>query len=117
MVANVMSFTGNGLRDWILQRVSAVVVGAYTLFLVAYLITHPQLSYSSWHALFACRCMKVANTMAMLGIFIHAWIGIWTVLTDYIKCACFRITAQVLVNVFLISLLIWAIAIFWGVSA
>ena len=43
MVTNVTNFSRSGLYDWMAQRVSAVVLAAYFLFLIGYLVAHPGL--------------------------------------------------------------------------
>ena len=49
MVTNVTNFSRSGLYDWMAQRVSAVVLAAYFLFLLGYLIANPDLEYAQWH--------------------------------------------------------------------
>ncbi|MHC9036599.1 succinate dehydrogenase, hydrophobic membrane anchor protein, partial [Cobetia marina] len=41
MVNNITNFSRSGLSDWVLQRVSAVVLAAYSVFMVGYLLLHP----------------------------------------------------------------------------
>ena len=42
-----------GWRDWLIQRVTAVVMLLYTLFFLAVLIALPQLDYERWRALWS----------------------------------------------------------------
>ncbi|MFN7096449.1 MAG: succinate dehydrogenase, hydrophobic membrane anchor protein, partial [Gammaproteobacteria bacterium] len=84
MVRNATSYSSNGLRDWLVQRVSAVVLGVYFLFLLVVIISHPGIDYASWQGLFAQIWMKVFTLIVLLSLFAHAWIGVWTVLTDYV---------------------------------
>lgn len=114
MVTNVTSLTGNGLKDWLIQRVTAVYFAAYTLFLLAYLIFHPQLNYEQWHTLFHCVWFQVATVIALLALTLHAWIGIWTVTTDYMKCTALRLSIQMLVVLWLLGQFIWGLMIVWG---
>ena len=37
MVTTVTSFGRSGLSDWLVQRVSAIILGAYSIFIVVYL--------------------------------------------------------------------------------
>lgn len=37
MVNNVTSLTGNGLKDWLIQRVTAVYFAAYLIFIWIYI--------------------------------------------------------------------------------
>lgn len=114
MVTNVTSLTGNGLKDWLVQRVTAVYFGVYTFFLLGFLLVHPSLSYEQWHGLFANPFMQVASAIALLALTLHAWIGIWTVTTDYMKCTVLRLSVQMLVLLWLLSQLIWGFLILWG---
>lgn len=114
MVTNVTSLTGNGLKDWLIQRVTAVFFAAYALFLVVYLYRHPHLVYGEWHELFHRTWFQVATVIAFLTLVIHAWIGVWTVTTDYIKCTAIRISVQLLVALYLLGQLIWGFMIVWG---
>jgi succinate dehydrogenase / fumarate reductase membrane anchor subunit len=114
MVSNVTSLTNNGLRDWLIQRVSAVVLAVYFIFLFVYLCLHPQLTYVEWENLFANPVMKTGTLLALLSLLVHAWIGIWTVTTDYLKSMPLRITIQMLVLLGLLGLFFWGILILWG---
>lgn len=114
MVTNVTSLTGNGLKDWLIQRVTAVYFALYVLFVIGYLLTHMPLQYTQWHTLFQSSCMKIATVLALLMLLLHAWIGIWTVTTDYIKKTAIRLPLQMLVAVFLIAQFVWGLMIVWG---
>ncbi|MDP3704715.1 MAG: succinate dehydrogenase, hydrophobic membrane anchor protein [Legionellaceae bacterium] len=114
MVTNVTSLTGNGLKDWLIQRVSAIYLAAYLLFLMGYLLSHLSLEYTNWHALFHLRSMQIASVIALFLLLLHAWIGIWTVTTDYIKRTGIRVSVQVLVALFLGSQFLWGFMIVWG---
>ena len=52
MVTNITSFGRSGLSDWLMQRVSAVILALYTVFVVAYLLFNPNLDYYTWSGLF-----------------------------------------------------------------
>ncbi|MDP3560774.1 MAG: succinate dehydrogenase, hydrophobic membrane anchor protein [Legionellaceae bacterium] len=114
MVTNVTSLTGNGLKDWLLQRVSAIYLAVYLLGLFGYFLICKPLDYYQWHQLFQMPWMQIATALALLLLLVHAWIGIWTVTTDYLKCTVMRLSIQVLVALFLGSQLIWGIMIVWG---
>ena len=114
MVDSVTSVSRNGLRDWLIQRITAVIIGAYFLFLLIYLFLHPGLQYADWHALFANPLMRALSFIAFLGVVYHAWIGMWTILTDYVKPAGLRLVLTVLVILALFGYLIWAAEILWG---
>ena len=47
-VRNITSYSGNGLRDWLVQRVSAVLLACYMIFILMFVICHQDLTYDSW---------------------------------------------------------------------
>lgn len=114
MLLDITSFGFSGLRDWLLQRVTAIILGLYALFLMGFLLIHPQLTYHQWHALFQYTLMRITTVIALLGLMIHAWIGMWTVSTDYIKLSCIRLSLQILGILTLLACFIWGIMILWG---
>lgn len=114
MVTNVTSLTGNGLKDWLIQRASAVFLMGYMLFLFGYTLSHPRFDYIQWHALFHCRWVQIASIVALISVLLHAWVGIWTVTTDYIKCTVLRLSVQALVALGLLVEVVWGIMIVWG---
>jgi succinate dehydrogenase / fumarate reductase membrane anchor subunit len=114
-LTNVISLTGNGLRDWLIQRVTSVVMAVYILFLLGFFLTHSSLQFSDWQALFALSAMKIFSVVFLLSLIWHAWIGIWTVITDYIKPFGLRLFVHVVVVLALFIYLIWGIHIFWSV--
>ena len=59
MVTNVTSLTRNGLRDWLVQRVSAIIVGTYSIFLLAFVLLNPRMDYITWGQLFGNPWMRM----------------------------------------------------------
>ncbi|BCA96746.1 succinate dehydrogenase hydrophobic membrane anchor subunit [Legionella antarctica] len=114
MVNNVTSLTGNGLKDWLIQRVTAVYFAVYTIFLFIFLLLHPDLNFTQWHELFANHVFQIATAIGLLALTLHAWVGIWTVTTDYINCTAIRLSVQLMVVLWLLSQFIWGLMIVWG---
>lgn len=100
-------YSAQGLRDWLAQRVSALILAAYFIYLLCFFFNHQPLTYAAWTALFHPLPFKVFTILALLSLFVHAWIGIWTVLTDYVKITALRLICQVVVIVLLTFYLIW----------
>ncbi len=115
MVMSVTSLTGNGLKDWLIQRVSAVYLLVYLLLVLGCFGMHAPFSYEQWVGLFQSPFVKIATVLAFVMILLHAWIGIWTVTTDYIRCTVLRLTLQVLVALGLSAQLIWGVMMVSGV--
>ncbi|GAB2189527.1 succinate dehydrogenase, hydrophobic membrane anchor protein [Sessilibacter sp. MAH2] len=121
MVTAVTSFGRSGLYDWLIQRISAVVLALYTLFIVAYLIANPGLTYEQWAGLYDQLWMRIFSLVTLLSIIAHAWIGLWSVLTDYLtyraigsKAVVARIVAQVFLGAVAIVYTVWGVEILWG---
>jgi len=114
MVTNVTSLTGNGLKDWLIQRVTAVYFIGYSLFLLGYLVMHPHMQYSQWRVLFDCVYFQIASAIVVFAFLLHTWIGLWTVTTDYLKCTALRLSVQLLVLLALLGQFVWGLMIVWG---
>ena len=94
MVTSVTSFSRTGLSDWLIQRVTSLVLLAYFL-LIANQLTG-SVDYTSWRALFDQTWMKVFTLMAALSLVAHAWIGLW--MHDFVgggSCSPFHLLAVV----------------------
>lgn len=115
MVTNVTGLTTHGVRDWLIQRGTALLILAYVVFLAYFTVCHFPVSPLEIKQLFATTGMKVASTLVALSITWHAWIGVWTVFTDYVKCSCLRLLLQGTVVVLLLAYFVWAIKLFWSV--
>jgi succinate dehydrogenase / fumarate reductase membrane anchor subunit len=115
MMQNPTSLSSSGLRDWLIQRVTAIILAVYVIFLLIFVAAHSHLHYDQWQALFANPFMRIFSFLALLSLVTHSWVGIWTVLTDYIKCAWGRLFLEVLMILALICYLVWGVGILWRV--
>lgn len=109
-----MSLGGKGIRDWIIQRVTAVFLAGYTFFLLYFWLTHTNLPALDWQGLFSGLGMKVLTFLALVTLLIHAWIGIWTIITDYVHAYCIRMILLSVVGFSLVGYLGWGLVILWG---
>jgi succinate dehydrogenase / fumarate reductase membrane anchor subunit len=115
MVKSVLGVNHQGLQDWLIQRVSAVVMAIYSIAMVAYFLFSSPLDFVNWHALFAHVWMKVATLLFVASFLFHAWVGMWTIFTDYVKPYWLTIVLNVLVFISLAACFFWALLILWGV--
>lgn len=115
MVASITSLGRNGLHDWIIQRVTAVVLAAYVIYLAGFVFGADSLDFNAWQGLFAQVWFKVFSFMAIVSLCFHAWIGMWIVSTDYIKPLVIRLIFQVLVILSCFAFIVWGAQIFWSV--
>lgn len=123
MVTSVTSFGRSGLYDWLIQRVGGAVMAAYTIFIVAYLLLNPDLTFEQWKSLYSQLCMRVFTLVTLLSFISHAWIGLWAVLTDYLtvrmlgnKATFLRVFAQMILGAVAVTYLVWGVEIIWGIQ-
>jgi succinate dehydrogenase / fumarate reductase, membrane anchor subunit len=114
MVNRVVTGAHYGLRDWLIQRVTAVVMVIYTVIAVGYLLLQPQLNYENWYALFSNQLMRTFTLLFLSSVFYHAWIGVRDIVMDYVKPASVRLVIHVLVILALVLYTIWSVQILWG---
>ena len=121
MVTNVTSLTGNGLSDFLLQRVSAVIMALYTLCVFGFFLANPEVTHAQLTGYFGSTPMLLFSTLMVLATAAHAWIGMWTVGTDYIRehyfghhATAFRMTYQSGCQVLLFVYVVWALQMFWS---
>lgn len=114
MVNRVVTGAHYGLRDWLIQRVTAVVMVVYILSLATYLLMQPYLDYDVWTALFSNLIVRTFSLLFLLSLFYHAWVGIRDIVMDYVKLASVRLVIHVLVILALLVYAIWSVQILWG---
>jgi succinate dehydrogenase / fumarate reductase membrane anchor subunit len=114
MVNRVVTGAHYGLRDWLVQRVTAVVMAVYALVVAAYLLLQPSFGYDTWIELFSGNVMRSFSLLFLLSLFYHAWIGVRDIVMDYVKPASIRLLIHVLVILALVLYVIWSVQIIWG---
>jgi succinate dehydrogenase / fumarate reductase membrane anchor subunit len=103
-----------GMRDWLSQRVTAVLMALYTvLLLVQVLFTKGPLGYDAWAGIFAAQWMKVATFVVFVALGWHAWVGVRDIWMDYVKPAALRLLLQVATIVWLTGCMGWAVQVLW----
>jgi succinate dehydrogenase / fumarate reductase membrane anchor subunit len=115
MVKSVLGVNHQGLHDWVVQRASAILMAVYSIGLVFYIVSHSGLSFAEWHSLFSKEWMKVVTVLFLLSLLWHAWVGIWTILTDYVKSFVIRTIFDFFVLLMLFACFFWGVLILWSV--
>jgi succinate dehydrogenase / fumarate reductase membrane anchor subunit len=103
-----------GLRDWLAQRVTAIVMALYTLLFVGLLIAVPKIDYVAWLQLFTPQWMKLATLLFLLSLYLHAWVGMRNIFMDYVKHGGLRLALYALVIAALIVYAGWSVQILWS---
>jgi succinate dehydrogenase / fumarate reductase membrane anchor subunit len=118
---NATSYSRSGLSDWLVQRASAYILAAYFFVILSFLICQHGTNYSDWHGFMTWVPMRIFSLLAVLALAGHAWVGIWTVLTDYIterqmgaKATILRLVLQLGMALSIFVYVVWGIQILWG---
>jgi len=102
-----------GLRDWLAQRVTAVLMALFTVVLLAQFLMPGELGYDRWAGIFAQQWMKALTFVVIISLAYHAWVGVRDIWMDYVKSVALRLTLQVVTLVWLVGCAGWAIQVLW----
>jgi succinate dehydrogenase / fumarate reductase membrane anchor subunit len=114
MVSRTVTGAHYGLRDWLAQRVTAVVITVYSLCIGGWLLLHPHPGYDGWTGLFASDIVRSFSLLFLLCVYYHAWIGVRDIVMDYVKPTTIRLTIHIVVLLLLVLYTIWSVQILWG---
>jgi succinate dehydrogenase / fumarate reductase membrane anchor subunit len=104
-----------GLKDWLAQRITAIVMAVYTIVLLLAFLTGSNFSYDGWAGLFAQQWFKMMTFVVFVALFYHAWVGVRDIWMDYVKSVSVRLALQVATILWLIACAGWAVQILWRV--
>ena len=117
MVTNKRGLRSSGLVDFIVQRVSAVVLAVYTICIVGWFVVNPDVTHRELAGYFSSPAMVGFSTLAVVALAAHAWIVMWTVGTDYIRPHYFGSLATACRFVYQTATgVLIAVYVFWGLS-
>jgi succinate dehydrogenase / fumarate reductase membrane anchor subunit len=102
-----------GFRDWLSQRVTAVLMALFTLALIVQVLFGSQLGYLRWSQIFSSQWMKVLTFVTIVSLAYHAWVGMRDVWMDYVKPVGVRLSLQVFTLAWLIGCCGWAVQVLW----
>ena len=114
MVKRIVVGAHYGLRSWLIQRVTAVVVAVYAVYLLIVLALQPTLDFITWRSVFATTWIRVPTFLCLLAIYMHAWVGVRDIFMDYVKHTTLRLALLALVAVALLAYTAWTVQILWS---
>ena len=104
-----------GLRDWLMQRATAVVLTLYLIALAIQIVSARPLDHDAWVSLFVPLGMKAATLIAFVALAYHAWVGMRNIWMDYVRPIGIRMLLQLGTILWLAACLVWAVQILWRV--
>lgn len=111
----ILSARYHGMRDWLLQRGTAVIMALYSVLLAVLIVQRQPVDYETWKALFAAGWMRLATLLFLLSLFVHAWLGVKDILVDYVKPKPFNLALTAVTALSLIAYTAWAVQILWSI--
>lgn len=109
-----------GLKEWMMQRITAVIMSVYTIVLVLAALFTSDLNYETWvgffnFTVFSFPMGKILALLAMLSLCYHAYIGIRDIWMDYVKPTGIRLALQVFTGLWLLGAAGYTAEILWRV--
>jgi succinate dehydrogenase / fumarate reductase membrane anchor subunit len=102
-----------GMRDWLSQRVTAVLMALFTVVLLVQVLLPGPLGYDRWAGIFAAQWMKVLTFVVIVSLSWHAWVGVRDIWMDYVKPVGVRLALQVFTIVWLVGCAGWSVQVLW----
>jgi succinate dehydrogenase / fumarate reductase membrane anchor subunit len=102
-----------GLRDWLVQRITAVLMTLFTLVLLVQVLLPGPMGYDKWAGIFSAQWMKLLTYVVIVSLIWHAWVGMRDIWMDYVQPLGLRLVLQVVTLVWLIGCAGWALQVLW----
>ena len=98
-----------GLRPWIIQRISAVVIAVFIVYFVLTLMFANPWSVEDWPLWIACPINNIGMGLFIVAVLWHTWIGIRDVVLDYIHNVVIRMLVLTIVVAIILGSGFWGI--------
>jgi succinate dehydrogenase / fumarate reductase membrane anchor subunit len=115
MVINQASLKRDGVQDYVSLRATALFMTAYVVFILGFFLTTPVVTYEIWTGLFSNLAVKVFTFITLICVWVHTRIGLWQVLTDYIKSPKLRSILSFVLNTLGLAYMVTGLFVLWGV--
>ena len=103
-----------GLRDWLAQRITAVLMALFTVLVLARIMfSKGPIGYDLWAGLFSSQWMKALTFTVIIALLYHVWVGMRNIWMDYVKPVSLRLSLQVFTIVWLVACAGWGIQVLW----
>ncbi len=102
-----------GLRDWLAQRLTSVIMVVFTLVVTVQLLLPGHVGYDRWSGIFAAQWMKVLTFVTIVSLLWHVWVGVRDIWMDYVKPTGVRLALDVFTIAWLVGCAGWAIQVLW----
>ena len=121
MLIQLLTHKYPGMRLWLSQRLTALVMAVYIVtFVILLLVMQPfghatwQENYTAWYAIASQIWFRLATLVFFMCLLMHAWLGVTDVLKDYVFNKAVRAYLQMAVDIALVGYLFWVVYILWN---
>lgn len=102
-----MTWRAQGLRAWLMQRVTAFYMLSFMLYFVMNLALGKFHSYETWLAWIAYPVNSAIVFLFFAALLMHAWVGMRDVLIDYLHSFWLRFVSLILLAGTLLGIGVW----------
>jgi succinate dehydrogenase / fumarate reductase membrane anchor subunit len=110
----VTSSSHRGLSEWLVQRVTAIYLGVFLIFLIVRFVFWPISDFDAWRSWFTLSWVRIVWLFAFGSLLLHAWIGLRSVFLDYIKSFQLRLVLTLMLASGLLAIAIWVVDVLFG---
>jgi succinate dehydrogenase / fumarate reductase membrane anchor subunit len=100
-----------GLRPWVIQRVSAVYIVFFIVYAGVCLVTADATGYNAWMSWLYSPLNTTVTGIFIIALLFHSWIGVRDVVLDYVHNIMLRIFVLGLLLGVLIGSALWSFRI------
>jgi succinate dehydrogenase / fumarate reductase membrane anchor subunit len=111
-----MNRRAQGLRAWLWQRLSAVFMLLYIVYIGVHLVLNPAPSYGEWRDWMAAPPVALATALFFGALLIHAWVGMRDVIIDYVGALSARLTLLTLTGLGLVAAGLWVLQALYSLN-
>ena len=115
MLIQLLTSKYPGMRLWLSQRLTALVMAVYIVILLILLAIFQPSGYAGWYDFVAPIWFRLATLVFFMCLFMHAWLGVADVLKDYVFNKTLRAYMQMAVDALLVAYLFWLTFILWNI--
>ncbi|MEM0910339.1 MAG: succinate dehydrogenase, hydrophobic membrane anchor protein, partial [Pseudomonadota bacterium] len=73
----------NGIREWVFQRVSNVMIFAYGIFYITMVLSMGDVNYADWVAMHSGAVFKIVSSVVLVVTMLNSLLAGWQIGTDY----------------------------------
>ncbi|MDH5765056.1 MAG: succinate dehydrogenase, hydrophobic membrane anchor protein [Gammaproteobacteria bacterium] len=98
-----------GLRPWIIQRITAVFIAFVCVYFLVSFFSFESIDFEQWHQWVYSPFNTVLLSLFLIAVLWHAWVGVRDVILDYFPNVIIRLLLLSLVAGVLLASMLWGL--------